>query len=155
MKWVKTILKSNSSCHNLKKLRNKDIYQSRTDYKAGWEALGPQRTTARAIIHKWGKLGTAVNHIWSNQPTKISPRAHQRLIQEVTKEPRKTTKELQASLYSVKVNFVHDSTSESLGRNRIHGRVPWWKPLLTKKNTKARLSFARRYLDDLWFLKNK
>uniref|UniRef100_A0A3Q0S1R1 Zinc finger protein GLIS2 n=1 Tax=Amphilophus citrinellus TaxID=61819 RepID=A0A3Q0S1R1_AMPCI len=43
------------------------------------------------------------------RPTKITPRAHRRLIQEVTEEPRTTSKELQASLVSVKVR-VHDST---------------------------------------------
>ena len=34
------------------------------------------------------------------------------------------------------------------GKNGIHGRVPRRKPLLTKKNTKARLTFAKKHLDD-------
>ncbi len=60
------------------------------------------------------------------------------------KEPRTT---LQASLASIKVS-VHDLTiRKRLGKNSIHGRVPRQKPLLTKKNTKARLTFAKKYLD--------
>ncbi len=40
-----------------------------------------------------------------------------------------------------------------LGKNASHGRVPRQKPLLTKKNTKSHLTFARKYLDypqDFW-----
>uniref|UniRef100_A0A8C2DL31 Zinc finger protein 740 n=1 Tax=Cyprinus carpio TaxID=7962 RepID=A0A8C2DL31_CYPCA len=40
-----------------------------------------------------------------------------------------------------------------LGKNCIHERVPRQNPLLTKKNTKARLTFAKKYLDypqDFW-----
>ncbi len=120
-----------------------DMYQSRKGYKA-IKALG---TTVRAIIHKWRKLVTVVNLPRSGWPTKITPREQRRLIQEVIKEPRTTSKELQASLASIKVS-VHDSTiRKRLGKNGIHGRVPRQKPLLTKKNTKAHLTFAKKYLD--------
>uniref|UniRef100_A0A9J8C228 Transposase Tc1-like domain-containing protein n=1 Tax=Cyprinus carpio carpio TaxID=630221 RepID=A0A9J8C228_CYPCA len=48
----------------------------------------------------------------------------------------------------VKVS-VHDSTiRKRLGNNGLHGRVPRRKPLLSKKNIKALLSFARKHLDD-------
>ncbi|KAK3542764.1 hypothetical protein QTP70_002764 [Hemibagrus guttatus] len=67
---------------------------------------------------------------------------------EVTKDPTTTSKELQASLASVKVS-VHDSTiRKRLGKNGLYGRVPRRKPLLSKKNIKARVSFARKHLDD-------
>ncbi len=38
-----------------------EIYQSGKGYKAISKALGLQRTTVRAIIHKWRKHGTVVN----------------------------------------------------------------------------------------------
>ncbi len=127
-----------------------DMYQSRKGYKAIPKALELQRTTVRAIIHKWRKLVTVVNLARSGRPMKITPRAQRRLIQEVIKEPRTTSKELQAS---IKVS-VHDSTiRKRLGKNGIHGRVPRQKPLLTKKNTKSHLTFAKKYLDypqDFW-----
>ncbi len=111
-----------------------EIYQSGKGYKAISKALGLQRTTVRAIIHKWWKHGTVVNLPRSGRPTKITPRAQRRLIQEVTKDPTTTSKELQASLASVKVS-VHDSTiRKRLGKNGLHGRVPRPKPLLSKKN---------------------
>ncbi len=136
-------------------MRNKivDMYQSGKGYKAISKALRLQRTTVRAIIHKWRKLGTVVTLPRSGRPTKITPRVQRRLIQEVIKEPRTTSKELQASLASIMVS-VHDSTiRKRLGKNSMHGRVPRQKPLLTKKNTKVCLTFAKKYLDypqDFW-----
>uniref|UniRef100_A0A0E9RE23 Uncharacterized protein n=1 Tax=Anguilla anguilla TaxID=7936 RepID=A0A0E9RE23_ANGAN len=44
---------------------------------------------------------------------KISPRAQRQLIQEITKDPRRTSIELQSSPASAKVN-VHDSTIRNL-----------------------------------------
>ncbi len=75
-----------------------EIYQSGKGYKAISKALGLQRTTVRAIIHKWRKHGTVVNLPRTGRPTKITPRVQRRLIQEVTKDPTPTSKELQASL---------------------------------------------------------
>ena len=129
-------------------MRNKviDIYQSGKGYKA--KALGLQWTSES----KWRTFGSELSQEWPANQTN-QPRAHWWLIQEVTKEPRLTSKELQASLASVKVS-VHDSTiRKRLGRNGIHGRVARRKPLLTKKNTKARLTFAKKHLDhpqDFW-----
>ncbi len=131
-------------------MRNKivDMYQSGKGYKAISTALRLQRTTVRAFIHKWRKLGTVVNLPRSERPTKITPRAQWWLIQEVIKEPRTTSKELQASLASVKVS-VHDSTiRKTLGKNGIHEKVPRQKPLLTKQNTKSSLTFAKKYPQD-------
>ncbi|KAK1802565.1 hypothetical protein P4O66_004221 [Electrophorus voltai] len=113
------------------------IHRSGKGYKAISKALGLQQTTVRAIIHKWRKHGTVVNLPRSGRLTKITPRMQQRLIQEVTKDPTTTSKELQASLASIKVS-VHDSIiRKRLGKNGLHGRVPRQKPLLSKKNMKA------------------
>ncbi len=120
-----------------------DMYHGK-GFKDISKALGLQRTTVRAIIHKWRKLGTSDE---LSQEWFWPPRAQWRLIQEVTKEHRTTSKELQASLASIKVS-VHDSTiRKRLDKNGIHGRVPRQKPLQTKKNIKTRLTFAKKYLD--------
>uniref|UniRef100_A0A8C6KDX3 Transposase Tc1-like domain-containing protein n=1 Tax=Nothobranchius furzeri TaxID=105023 RepID=A0A8C6KDX3_NOTFU len=125
-----------------------EICQSGKGYKAISKALGLQRTTVRAIIHKWQQHGTVVNLPRSARPTKITPRAQRQLIREVTKDPRTTSKELQASLASIKVK-VHDSTiRKRLGKNGLHGRFPRHQPLLSKKNVRARLNFAKKHLND-------
>ncbi len=130
-------------------MRNKlvDMYQSGEGYKAITKVLGLKRTMVRAIIHKGRKLGTVVNLPMSGRPTKTTPREQRWLIQDVIKEPRTTSKELQASLASIKVS-VHDTTiRKRLGKNGMHGRVPRQTPLLTKNNTKAHLIFAEKHLD--------
>ncbi len=93
----------------------------------------------KAIVHKWRKLGTVVNLPRSGRPTKITPRAQRQLIQEVINEPRTTSKELQASLTSIKVSVHYSTIRKRLGKNGIHGRVPRQKPLLTKKNFWAKI----------------
>ncbi|KAK3510334.1 hypothetical protein QTP70_002516, partial [Hemibagrus guttatus] len=144
--WIIVLLQSPSSLQL--EVTNLPIYQSGKGYKAISKALGLPRTTVRAIIYKWRKHGTVENLPRSGQPTKITPRAQRQLIQEVTKDPTTTSKELQASHASVKVS-VHDCTIRKRpGKNGLHGRVPRRKQLLSKKNIKARLSFARKHLDD-------
>ncbi|KAK3533354.1 hypothetical protein QTP70_017158, partial [Hemibagrus guttatus] len=112
------------------------------------ETLGLPRTTVRAIIYKWRKHGTVENLPRSGRPNKITPRAQQQFIQEVTRDPTTTSKTLQASLASVKVSVDDSTIRKRLGKNGLHGRVPRRKPLLSKKNIKAHLSFARKHLDD-------
>ncbi|KAK3515004.1 hypothetical protein QTP70_003251 [Hemibagrus guttatus] len=146
--WIIVLLQNPSSLQL--EVTNLPIYQSGKGYKAISKALGLPRTTVRAIIYKWRKRGTVENLPRSGRPTKITPRVQQQLIQEVTKDPTTTSKELQALLASVKVS-VHDSTiRKRLGKNGFHGKtkVPRRKPLLSKKNIKAHLSFARKHLDD-------
>ncbi len=64
------------------------------------------------------------------------------------KTPQQHLKNCRPHLPSVKVS-VHDSTiRKRLGKNGLHGRVPRPKLLLSKKNIKAHLSFARKHLDD-------
>ncbi|KAK3509610.1 hypothetical protein QTP70_006816 [Hemibagrus guttatus] len=122
-----------------KQMRKKvvEIYQSGKGYKAISKALGLPRTTVRAIIYKWKTWN-------SGEPSQEWPADQNYPKSAATTHPG----ELQASLASVKVS-VHDSTiRKRLGKNGLHGRVPRRKPLLSKKNIKARLSFARKHLDD-------
>ncbi|KAK3554919.1 hypothetical protein QTP86_000947 [Hemibagrus guttatus] len=68
-----------------------EIYQSGKGFKAISKAF-----------YKCRKHGTVENLPRSGRQTKITPRAQRQLIQEVTKDPTTTSKELQASLASVK-----------------------------------------------------
>ncbi|KAK3563288.1 hypothetical protein QTP86_021155 [Hemibagrus guttatus] len=99
--WIIVLLQNPSSLQF--EVTYLPIYQSGKGYKAISKALGLPRTTVRAIIYKWRKHGTVENLPRSGRPTKITPRAQRQLIQEVTKVPTTTSKELQASLTSVKV----------------------------------------------------
>ena len=63
---------------------------------------------------------------------KITPRPKRTIIQEVTKNPRVTSKDLQAFLALANV-CVHESTiRKTLNKNGVHGRLARRKPLLSK-----------------------
>ncbi|KAK3541742.1 hypothetical protein QTP86_002101 [Hemibagrus guttatus] len=119
--WI-IVLLQNPSLLQLE-VTNLLIYQSGKGYKAISKALGLLRTTVRAIIYKWRKHGTVENLPRSGRLTKITPRAQRQLIQEVTKDPTTTSKELQASLASVKQDndpkHTSKSTSEWLKKNKM------------------------------------
>lgn len=109
------------------------------------KALGLQWATVGDVINQQRKLGTVMNVPKSGRPAKMAPRAQWRLIEEVRKESR-TSKGQQALLASVKVK-VHDSMMRKrLSKNGVHWRVPSWNPL-TKKNTEAPHTFAKKHLD--------
>ena len=63
-------------------------------------------------------------------------------------EPRRTSKELQASLASVEFSVHNSAIRKTLSKSGIDGRVARRKPRLTKKNAKARLSFAEKHLEE-------
>ncbi|KAK3522955.1 hypothetical protein QTP86_010315 [Hemibagrus guttatus] len=107
-----------------KQMRKKviEIYQSGKGYKAISKALGLPQTTVRAIIYKWRKHGTVENFPRSGRPTKITPRVQRQLNKEVTKDPTTTSKELQASLASVKVPYIGLSLSRDI--NIFKGHPP-------------------------------
>ncbi|KAK3530436.1 hypothetical protein QTP86_024348, partial [Hemibagrus guttatus] len=98
--WIIVLLQNPSSLQF--EVTNLPIYQSGKGYKAISKTLGLPQITVRAIIYKWRKHGTVENLPRSGRATKITPRAQRQLIQEVTKDPTTTSKELQASLASVK-----------------------------------------------------
>ncbi|KAK3540302.1 hypothetical protein QTP70_029601, partial [Hemibagrus guttatus] len=109
--WIIVLLQNPSSPQL--EVTNLPIYQSGKGYKAISKVLGLSRTTVRAIIYNWRKHGTVENLPRSGRPRKITPRAQRQLIQEVTKDPTTTSKELQASLASVKYKRHLSTTSNS------------------------------------------
>ncbi len=109
--------------------------------------MGLHQSTVRQIVYKWRKFKTTVTLPRSGRPTKISPRTNRKIIKEVTKNPRVTSKDLQATLALANVS-VHDSTiRKRLNKNGVHGRIARRKPLLSKKNIAACLKFAKEHID--------
>ena len=75
------------------------------------------------------------------------------MLKEVYKTPKMSSRDLQQALATVDVK-VHASTiRKRLHKFNLHGRCVRRKPLLSKRNTKARLKFARGSVDkeqDFW-----
>lgn len=73
-----------------------------------YEAPGLHRTTERAIIHKWRKLGTMANGLRSSPPSSMT-RSAASSIQEVRKTPRTTSKELNLQYGRIKTQTQCES----------------------------------------------
>jgi len=80
--------------------------------------------------------------------TRITPRARRTIIQEVTKNPRVASKDLQASL-ALTVSVHEFTIRKTLNKNGVHGRIARRKPLRSKNNIAAHLKFVKDHLDDL------
>ncbi|KAK7123826.1 hypothetical protein R3I93_022056 [Phoxinus phoxinus] len=123
-------------------------YKAGNGYKSISKIMGLHRSTIRSIICKWKTHGTVMNLPRSGRPTKISPRTQRKIIQEVSKNPEITSKELQASLALAKVK-VHDSTiRRRLDRIRHRERVSRGKPLQKKKKINTQLLFEKKLQED-------
>ncbi|KAK3542656.1 hypothetical protein QTP86_031894, partial [Hemibagrus guttatus] len=129
--FERLLLQNPSSCQL--EVTNLPIYQSGKGYKTISKALGLPRTTVRAIIYKWRKHGTVENLPRSGRPTKITPRAQRQLLQEVTKDPT-TSKELQASLASVKPPVYQNVTVLALGESDLADVLKQFLPLMKSRS---------------------
>ena len=143
-----------------------DIYQSEKGYKAISEALGLQWTPVRAIIHKWMKKTWNSGEPSQEWPNKSTPRGHQQLIQEATKDAWTPYKTLQASLEW----FNNMKEREFKGKNHCWPKrtahltfitkhlddahhLPFWKNTLWTDKTKVEL-FARCASHYMWHKNN-
>ncbi|KAK3530731.1 hypothetical protein QTP70_000763 [Hemibagrus guttatus] len=144
--WIIVLLQNPSSLQL--EVTNLPIYQSVKGYKAISKALRLPRTTVRAIIYKWRKHGTVENLPRSGRPTKITPRAQQQLIQEVTKDHTTTSKELQTSLASVKRELR--SAARKWKKSKLDTDLISYRTLLSKFSldvTSAKTSFYKEKLE--------
>lgn len=120
-----------------------EINPSGEGYRVISAPLG--RTTVRAIICKWRKLGTVVNLPRSGRPTRLPPTAHWRFIREIPAEPRRTSKELWVVLVSC---FWFHYWKET-GRVRLLGKPP--QQIISYHLTLAKISpwNSLHFLEDL------
>uniref|UniRef100_A0A8D0BH91 omega-amidase n=1 Tax=Salvator merianae TaxID=96440 RepID=A0A8D0BH91_SALMN len=127
-----------------------EAHKTGQGYKRISKDLGLHRSTVRQIIYKWKKFNTVATLPRSGRPI-IG-------LEQVTKSPGVTAKDLQASLTPDNIR-VHESTvRKTLNKNGDHGRLPRRKPLLSSKTVVPNLKFAKDHLDipqrcksnDLW-----
>ena len=64
------------------------------------------------------------------------------------KNPEEHLRNCRPRFPQIRSAIMHPPLETMVGKNRIHGRATRRKPLLAKRNIKARLTFAKKYLDD-------
>ena len=124
-----------------------DAHNEGKGYKKIGKELALHPSTVREVIYKWKEFHTTANLPKSGRPAKLTKRTLRKLVQDVSKDPKLSGKDLQASLATAGVN-VHPSTiRKALNKEGLHGRIARKKPLLSKKNVAARLQFAKQHVD--------
>uniref|UniRef100_A0A9J8A173 Transposase Tc1-like domain-containing protein n=1 Tax=Cyprinus carpio carpio TaxID=630221 RepID=A0A9J8A173_CYPCA len=89
----------------------------------------------------------------SGRPSKFTPRADRKMLKEITKNPKISSQDLQQAFATVDVKVHASTVRKRLQKFNFHERCARRKPLLSKKNIKARLKFARENVDkdqDFW-----
>ncbi|MBN3326738.1 CE290 protein, partial [Atractosteus spatula] len=83
-----------------------DAYESGKGFKAISKQIVVNHFTVQMIIYKWIQFQTTGNLSRPGCPTKFNTTADRKMLQEVSKNPRITSRDLQASLASVKVKVI-------------------------------------------------
>ena len=78
---------------------------------------------------------------------KISSRALSNLVRTTKRNPRVTARHLQDDLMKAGTSVSVATIRRALNKQGLHGRTPRRTPLLTTRNIKSQLEYARRNLD--------
>ncbi|KAK3552729.1 hypothetical protein QTP86_021114 [Hemibagrus guttatus] len=93
------------------------------------------------------------DHRGRGRKPKVTPVLARRIVREVKKNPRITTKAILMNLGSAGGNISRQTVQRTLHTAGFHGRRPRRTPLLQIRHTKACLAFANAHLDkeeDFW-----
>ena len=77
------------------------------------------------------------------------------MVREVIKNPMVTLAELQRSCVEIGETSRRTTTTATLHRSGLYGRVARRKPLLSERHMKACLEFAKKHLKDYVTVRNK
>lgn len=115
-------------------------------YKSISKDLNVPVSTVRSVIKKFKAHGTVANLPRCGRKRKIDERFQRKIVRMVDKEPRLTSKQVQAVLQSEGTTVSTRTIRRRLNEKGLYGRIPRKTPLLTQRHKKARLEFAKTYL---------
>ena len=69
----------------------------------------------------------------SGRPAKMTATGQRRILNEVKKNPRASSKDLHKSLKHANISVDESTIRKTLNKNVVHGRTPLTKPQLSKK----------------------
>ena len=129
-------------------LKNKIVkkHEQCQGYKSISKDLEVPVSTVRRVIKKFKEHGTVANLPRSGRKRKIDDRFQRKIVQMVGKNPRLTSKQVQAALQSEGTTLSTRTIRRRLNEKGLYGRRPRKTPFLTQRHKKARLEFAKTYL---------
>ncbi|KAL1447109.1 hypothetical protein WDU94_001930, partial [Cyamophila willieti] len=106
---------------------------------------------SKQIVSVWMKVynkqGCMMNQKRSGRPRKTTPNTDRIIKRMSMKDPRLTAPAINAHLKkNLKINVDDSTVRRRLQEVGLHGRRPSKKPLISTKNKKARLEFAKKHV---------
>ncbi|KAK3571603.1 hypothetical protein QTP86_015338 [Hemibagrus guttatus] len=135
------------------RLRIVAAHKSGKGYKTISKCFEVPVATVQSIIKKYKTFHTVKNLRGRGRKPKVTPVLARRIVREVKKNPRITTKAILMNLGSAGGNISRQTVQRTLHIAGFHRRRPRRTPLLQIRHTKARLAFANAHLDkeeDFW-----
>ncbi|KAK3519341.1 hypothetical protein QTP70_024775, partial [Hemibagrus guttatus] len=135
------------------RLRIVAAHKSGKGYKTISKCFEVPVATVQSIIKKYKTFRTVKNLRGRGRKPKVTPVLARRIVREVKKNPRITTKAILMNLGSAGGNMSWQTVQRILHTAGFHGRRPRRTLLLQIRHTKARLAFANAHLDkeeDFW-----
>ncbi|CAJ0943094.1 unnamed protein product, partial [Ranitomeya imitator] len=112
-------------------------------------SMGQYECSRAHVIKKFKAHGTVANLPRCGRKRKIDKRFQRKIVQMLDKEPRLTSKQVQATLQSEGTTVSTRTIHRHLNEKGLYGRRPRKTPLFTPRHKKASLEFAKTYLKSL------
>ena len=130
-------------------IRNRIIntYKDGEGYTKLSKRFKVSRTAVRSIIAKYKAQKPVSNIIGRGRKRKISPILERKIVREVRRNPRTTTKQIVTDLVDLGVTVSIHTVARALYRNGLRAHRPRRTPLLKKRHVQARIEYAKRHLD--------
>ncbi|KAI4885370.1 hypothetical protein NFI96_008195 [Prochilodus magdalenae] len=123
------------------------LHKNGNGYKKIAKLLNIPRDTIGSIIRKFKLKGTVETLPGRGRKKILTATAVRYLKRNVEKNPRVTAKELKKDLSDVGTEVSAQTIRRALHNEDLHARTPRRTPLLTPKNKKSRLQYAKSHVD--------
>lgn len=131
----------------VKKLIVKSVEKGNT-FRTTAELYGVGKTVVGQIWKKYKLTGSTKNRKQTGRPRKTTERQDRKLIKLCKEEPRLSAVDLNVQMRQIYgIDCSVSTTKRRLRHANLFGRRPAKKPLVSLKNRKARIDFAKEHLN--------
>uniref|UniRef100_A0A8C5MHI1 Transposase Tc1-like domain-containing protein n=1 Tax=Leptobrachium leishanense TaxID=445787 RepID=A0A8C5MHI1_9ANUR len=123
------------------------LHRKGNGYKKIAKMLNIPRETIGSIIRKFKAKGTVETLPGRSRKKMLTLTAVRYLKRRVEKSPRVTAEELRKDLSDVGTEVSAQTIRRTLRNEGLHARTPRRTPLLSPKNKKSRLQYAKSHVD--------
>ena len=100
------------------------------------------------IVNKFKYQGSVKNLQRKPKQRKLNKKEEKHIVREIKRNSRINSQKLcQLVQFSTGKNIFNETVRQVLHRHGYHGRVPWKRPLVSRKNKLLRLKFIKEHVN--------